>query len=194
MNWPDPLNRAFPRIFVLCFAAILSPGLIVAQSAAQPEANLPSATSQGAVSDPGAADADAPANQNPAGQMRTAAQVEAEGERVPDPADLPAAVVTAAIPTASLTPPPTPAVVANPHEPSKYDVSLIGHRNIGTGVNFYSIEREIALGRDLVAAGRTKLEAGHRSGDYGIRQPHRPEPGAQFRFSGTVHYQGCGQR
>ena len=151
MNRPDPLNRAFPRILVLCLAALFSPSLIVAQSAAQPEANLPSATSQAVVSDPSARDADAQADQNQAGQVRTAAQVETEGERVPDPADLPApaAIDPAAKPTASLAPPHPSTVVPNPHEPSKYDVSLIGHRNVGTGVNFYSIEREIALGRDL---------------------------------------------
>jgi predicted Zn-dependent protease len=32
---------------------------------------------------------------------------------------------------------------------AKYDVNLIGQRNVGNGVNFYSIEREIALGHDL---------------------------------------------
>ena len=31
----------------------------------------------------------------------------------------------------------------------KYDVSHIGDRGIGKGVNFYSLEKEIALGRDL---------------------------------------------
>lgn len=31
----------------------------------------------------------------------------------------------------------------------KYDLSKIGDRNIGTGLDFYSIEREIAMGRDL---------------------------------------------
>ena len=28
-------------------------------------------------------------------------------------------------------------------------MTLIGHRNIGTGLNFYSLEREIAVGQDL---------------------------------------------
>lgn len=32
---------------------------------------------------------------------------------------------------------------------AKYDVSLIGQRNVGTGINFYSLDREIALGRQL---------------------------------------------
>jgi len=32
---------------------------------------------------------------------------------------------------------------------AKYDVSQIGRRNIGTGLDFYSLDREIALGRQL---------------------------------------------
>ena len=32
---------------------------------------------------------------------------------------------------------------------AKYDVSQIGHRNIGSGLDFYSIDREIALGHQL---------------------------------------------
>ena len=37
------------------------------------------------------------------------------------------------------------------HVPLKYDVSKIGSRNVGSGVNFYSIEKEIALGKQLSA-------------------------------------------
>ena len=40
-----------------------------------------------------------------------------------------------------------------PHRPSsipaKFDVSRIGEREIGEGVNFFSIEKEVALGREL---------------------------------------------
>ena len=39
----------------------------------------------------------------------------------------------------------TPAAPVKP----KYDVRLIGQRDIGTGMNFYSLDREMALGRDL---------------------------------------------
>jgi predicted Zn-dependent protease len=31
----------------------------------------------------------------------------------------------------------------------RYNVSLIGHRNVGTGLDFYSLEREMSLGREL---------------------------------------------
>ena len=37
------------------------------------------------------------------------------------------------------------------HGPAKYDVTKIGDRGIGKGVNFYSIEKEQALGRELAA-------------------------------------------
>ena len=33
--------------------------------------------------------------------------------------------------------------------PAKYDVSLIGQRNVGSGLDFYSLDREVALGREL---------------------------------------------
>ncbi len=44
----------------------------------------------------------------------------------------------------------TPTSVA-PSEPlkPKYDVTLIGRREVAGGVNFYSLDREMALGRDL---------------------------------------------
>ena len=32
---------------------------------------------------------------------------------------------------------------------SKYDISKIGNRNVGAGTNFYSIDKEMALGREL---------------------------------------------
>ena len=77
-------------------------------------------------------------------------QIQAQGERLPDPADLRAGSDQQRSRRYSRRTPPTPAVAVQPAtEPAKYDVTLIGHRNIGTGVNFYSIEREIALGQDL---------------------------------------------
>ena len=42
-------------------------------------------------------------------------------------------------------------VVTGAHEPPKpkYDVTMIGRREVAGGVNFYSLDREMALGRDL---------------------------------------------
>src|SRR6516165_1138847 len=58
---------------------------------------------------------------------------------------VPSTVASAVASTPSL--PPVTAPSAN--EPDKYNVSLIGHRNVGNGLNFYSLEREIAVGQDL---------------------------------------------
>jgi len=49
-----------------------------------------------------------------------------------------------------------PAPVAQPEDPnvkpgSKEDVNAIGNRNVGHGLNFYSLEREIALGKQVAA-------------------------------------------
>ena len=54
-------------------------------------------------------------------------------------------------PTAATTQNPQSPGAANPGGPlqAKYDVSRIGHRNIGSGLDFYSIDREIALGHQL---------------------------------------------
>src|SRR5947209_6201292 len=35
------------------------------------------------------------------------------------------------------------------HVPAKYDPERIGDREVGEGINFYSIEKEMALGREL---------------------------------------------
>lgn len=79
--------------------------------------------------------------------MRTAAEIKTDGERVPDTADVPPVVSTIPSTAANLTAPPAPEQTT--HEPPKYDVTLIGHRSVGTGLNFYSLEREIAVGQDL---------------------------------------------
>jgi Zn-dependent protease with chaperone function len=153
MNRPLPSNRLLPLVAVLGLAMLILPSLIAAQTTSQSDVNLPAAALQGPVVDPVPGDANIQADQSQAGQMHTAAQVEMEGERVPDPADVPAAVDPTVKSVASPAPSMSEAVsapaVPGTQQPSKYDVTLIGHRNVGTGMNFYSIEREIALGRDL---------------------------------------------
>jgi predicted Zn-dependent protease len=44
---------------------------------------------------------------------------------------------------------PGPSVVSSEPLKPKYDVRLIGQREVAGGVNFYSLDREMALGRDL---------------------------------------------
>lgn len=54
---------------------------------------------------------------------------------------------SAAAPLDAVSSPPTLSKPAN--LPPKYDVDLIGQRNIGGGLDFYSLDREVALGRQL---------------------------------------------
>lgn len=63
-----------------------------------------------------------------------------------EPQSLPAPL-TAAVPAKAVV----PSISVAPSAPvkPKYDVALIGRREVGNGVNFYSLDREVALGRDL---------------------------------------------
>jgi peptidase M48-like protein len=54
---------------------------------------------------------------------------------------------SAAAPLDAISSPPTLSKSAN--LPTKYNVDLIGQRNIGGGLDFYSLDREVALGRQL---------------------------------------------
>jgi predicted Zn-dependent protease len=58
-----------------------------------------------------------------------------------------ASATGAAAPLDAVSSPPTLSKPAN--LPTKYDVDLIGQRNIGGGFDFYSLDREVALGRQL---------------------------------------------
>lgn len=150
MNRPNPSTHSLSRNLVLCLAVLISPSIIVAQSTAQSVADKPNPTPNPAGVDQSVRHTDAEVAQNPVSQMPTATQVETAGERAPDPADVPGAAESAGKSEINLTsPPPPPPNAQAAHEPSKYDVTQIGHRNIGNGMNFYSIDREIAIGRDL---------------------------------------------
>src|SRR6266849_42645 len=50
---------------------------------------------------------------------------------------------------APLPPPPQPAAPPAEAKKSKQDVDAVGNRSVGKGINFYSIEREIGLGKSL---------------------------------------------
>lgn len=109
----------------------------------QPAEAAPSATTTiRSTDEPPVLAASAP----PSGQLPTAAQIEAAG------------LASASTSRASADPNGAQTLVARteraahaahtPHPP-KHDVSLIGQRTIGNGVNFYSLDREMALGREL---------------------------------------------
>ena len=81
--------------------------------------------------------------ENNSGQLRTAAQVESEGARHDAEAS------QQALPKSGNSLVPAIPVGQMPPEQAKYDVRLIGQRNVGNGLNFYSLDREMALGREL---------------------------------------------
>ena len=72
------------------------------------------------------------------GEIPTAAQVTAAGERNSTVGNGPAT-----------PPPPQPMAKVPADIPAKENVNLIGQRNVGGGLDFYSYEREMALGRQL---------------------------------------------
>jgi hypothetical protein len=86
----------------------------------------------------------------------TAAQIEAAGAQdsskepeansSSDPSAGNPAAATPSAPSAAATSKPA---TQDPNLPPKYNVDKIGQRNIGAGIDFYSYDREIALGRQL---------------------------------------------
>ena len=86
------------------------------------------------------------------GGIPTAAQITAAGEHDSTPTSGTDTKSANAAPTTA-TPPPAslnPSHAASPSTlPSKYNVGLIGQRDVGTGLDFYSLDREMALGRQL---------------------------------------------
>jgi beta-barrel assembly-enhancing protease len=140
-------SGVFARSVLCSVFALLFSGALSAQSTDQNQSTASDGASPAAVVDQ-RSDAIDPQTDTtvPESKLPTAAQVTKDGERAADPADTPAPALKKA--TDPLKPPEPPAAPATP-EPAKYDVTLIGHRNIGNGLNFYSIEREIALGHDL---------------------------------------------
>jgi predicted Zn-dependent protease len=136
------------RKLALSFAFLCAAGLAVAQTAEHTEA-APDSTLVSSASSTPSSNHDTSSEQAAASQP-TAREIQAEGERDADPADNPPAF--SPVSTNSAAPAnaaPATAAIQAPNEPDKYNVALIGHRNVGNGLNFYSLEREIAVGQDL---------------------------------------------
>ena len=161
MNGSVPPASALRRTLLIVFAALVWSGVGVAQSSNAGQAPPPDSNSQAAVVDRASQDdasksdaaASVPTLQTGGAVGKEAASedsadVAKSDESTPDPANGSPAVLTPAVkPTGTLAPPPAP--VSPAPEPAKYDVTMIGHRNVGNGLNFYSIEREISIGHDL---------------------------------------------
>ncbi len=79
-------------------------------------------------------------------------------------------------------------VFAGDKKDPKKDPDSIGDRNVGEGINFYSLEREIALGKQLAQEVERQAKVIDDPDHRGIREPRRAEPGPELRRQGAVHY------
>jgi len=141
--------HAAPSLWLSC-AFVCCAGILSAQSPTPPN---PVATSDAAAASPVHSIAET--------QTASAASVEP-----PETPTVAPSATGAVVATAGSSP---PAAVAQPtNEPAKYDVTQIGHRNVGNGLNFYSLEREIAVGQDLAkqVEQSSKLVTDHEITDY----------------------------
>ena len=135
----------------LLLVALSLSAFSAAQIADQKVNAAQSASSEAQQTTSARTDQDSPVNPMPpavtASQVPTAAQIETAAQQ--DKPEGPDAQETelASKPAVQNTQP-NGATQAGP-VPPKYDVSQIGRRNIGTGLDFYSLDREIALGRQL---------------------------------------------
>src|SRR5579875_1441604 len=138
---------------VLCFPAGSTAQVTTAQAAARATDDQSSSAASNQSQEPSSSLGDAglsPVSHPDATSIGipTAAQIEAEGEREAAEEAGPAAASPAVVPPASLA----TATQSSSHAsklPPKYNVALIGQRDIGSGLDFYSREREIALGQQL---------------------------------------------
>ncbi len=73
----------------------------------------------------------------------------------------------------------------------KKDPDQIGTRDVSKGVNWYSVQKEMALGKALAAQVAANSEDRERSGGIGIREPAGAEPGAQFGHEIPAHDAGA---
>jgi len=143
MNGSVAPTRALRRTLLIVLAAMVWCGIGVAQSTNPGQTAAPDEKSQAVVTDRGTPEPGSTSD------TATSADSAKNDEAASDSADVAApATKPTDGPTATLPPPPPPVAPGNP-EPAKYDVTMIGHRNVGNGLNFYSIEREISIGHDL---------------------------------------------
>jgi predicted Zn-dependent protease len=141
----------FKQVVVLAVAGVfaLSPALATPQNQGQSSGQPSSQTTQGQTQQQAGQQ---PSNQDPSQQPSTQDPNQVPIGQTPPPPPPPSA------PAPQATPPQTQKPAADAPVPqkdtvtpknSKEDVDAIGNRGIGKGVNFYSIEKEIALGKSL---------------------------------------------
>jgi predicted Zn-dependent protease len=131
-------KRLLTWIAGLALLTLLSPGLLWAQ--AGPVSAAPGATADTENVNRSIPLPQAPSPMAPSFSTNNLPQVPEELASITVVPPPPEPVVATAVPDVGAN----LGKVAN-----KYDVSHIGDRGVGKGVNFYSLEKEIALGRDL---------------------------------------------
>jgi predicted Zn-dependent protease len=128
---------------------VAMPSLAAAQAPAEPAPPPPDQSQtqpQGSPSDTGSSQ---PAQTSPTPGPQAQPQPTTQAPQTPAGTQQPAAQQPAAAPGAQ-----EPAPVAQSENPkvkpgTEADVNSIGNRGVGKGVNFYSLDKEIALGRSL---------------------------------------------
>jgi len=151
MNHPVHQSSLRIRSLVLAVLLLASAGMAAAQTASS-SSTVP-AVSATAVANATAPQPDATghaiAEPQDAGGLLSASENQAEAERAAKSAVATPAASSSSTPETSLLASPVVPAAQAPPEKAKYDVTQIGHRNVGTGLNFYSLEREMAVGQDL---------------------------------------------
>ncbi len=190
--------RRLSSVLAVMVAALAFQSSVIAQTLAPDPAKASPAT-EAQATPAGADEAATVAPVQPeaiSSQIPTASQIEAAGRR--DTSEDPVAKESSLPPTPTVLPaavksespsPVSPEGRAAPL-PAKYDVSQIGQRNVGSGLDFYSLDREVALGRQL----SQELEQQARL----VTDPVITEfinrigqnLGTQFRCARAVHHQG----
>gem|GEM_PF-465461 len=151
-RWSSSARR-LTSVFAVLTAALALQTFGVAQTAPSDAAKTSPATEVQATSAGAAEGATAPAAQPDAtgSQIPTAAQIEAAGRR--DASDEADAEQSALAPRPAVVKAESPSPVSPEGHAvplsAKYDVSQIGQRKVGNGLDFYSLDREMALGRQL---------------------------------------------
>ena len=69
----------------------------------------------------------------------------------------------------------------------KKDPDQIGNRDVGKGLNFYSIEKEIAIGKQMAQEVERQAKIVDDPDHRRIRESRRAEPGAEFGRQGSFH-------
>jgi hypothetical protein len=76
------------------------------------------------------------------------------------------------------------------HNGGKTDIDAVGNRNVGCGRgvgNWYTIEGQVATGRQYAQQIESQIKLIKDPCDYGVRKPRGPESGSEVRCAGSVH-------